>query len=259
MGATLIVPFRGSLTAEVGQRTFSAGSGGALLFSPNTRRTRVNSPAETTFFGIPIILPTRELHSAADRIGVLAGFKAPKFDFAVEMDSFRGRSARELIQVVRLIVSEVERGAVRMQRPDAQVSWLELLSEKTIEVLAEADVVRTPGDLGSRPAYRHVRRAMEYMNEHFADVTTTADIARECGISVRALEQAFSTVLGDSPHSVLSAIRLDEARRLLLARAGEVSVTEVALACGLSHPGRFAAAYRRRFGEPPSALTRGRT
>lgn len=256
LNATLLVPVRGAITSDISQRTFEAAAGQALLFSPNERRTRVTAPKGATFLAVPVVFSPREIDTAASRIGVLSRKPSLIGNLALRLDPTRQSSAGELIQTVRLILSEIERGSPRLKRADAQSSWLDLLTEKIVEVLSDADMVDLPAAHGGRPAYRHVGLALDYMHTHFADIETTSEIAEVCGISIRALEQAFTLVLSDTPRSVLNAIRLDEARRMLLSGAGEVSVTEVAHACGLSHPGRFASAYRKRFGELPSVLAR---
>jgi transcriptional regulator GlxA family with amidase domain len=53
-------------------------------------------------------------------------------------------------------------------------------------------------------------------------------------------------------------MRLQAARRLLLATDGPASVTEVCLDCGIGHHGRFSAAYIAAFGEAPSVTLRRR-
>ena len=59
---------------------------------------------------------------------------------------------------------------------------------------------------------------------------------------------------------MLRTIRLDRARRELLAGGLNANVTSVALAWGFDHLGRFAASYRERFGETPrETLQRRRT
>jgi AraC-like DNA-binding protein len=45
---------------------------------------------------------------------------------------------------------------------------------------------------------------------------------------------------------------LDAAREALISGRGQISVSEVALEHLFHHLGRFAAAYRQRFGESPS-------
>ncbi|MCU0900398.1 MAG: helix-turn-helix domain-containing protein [Cypionkella sp.] len=77
-----------------------------------------------------------------------------------------------------------------------------------------------------------------------------AALARDLGCSYRSLEAAFHEAGHPPRQSVLGAIRLDAARIRLL--SGGPSVTTCALECGITHLGRFAQAYRQRFGEYPA-------
>jgi AraC-like DNA-binding protein len=73
------------------------------------------------------------------------------------------------------------------------------------------------------------------------------------GLSVRSLTRAFQKRHGMGPIRFLRLRRLEAARRdLLAAEPGSASVTEVMHRYGFGHPGRFAAQYRRQFGESPS-------
>jgi AraC-like DNA-binding protein len=82
------------------------------------------------------------------------------------------------------------------------------------------------------------------------------EIARECGLGLRALEKNFLHHFGCSPTAFLRQVRMDRARQRLSDPASAKSVTDIALASGFCHLGRFAAAYRQQFGESPSATSR---
>lgn len=113
----------------------------------------------------------------------------------------------------------------------------------------------------SRPAApRYVRRALEYIDEHYMEDVTVADLVRASGTSARTLFAGFRRYQGTSPMAVLKARRL-EAVRADLASAGEdESVTRIALRWGFTHLGHFARDYQRRFGERPrDTLRRSRS
>lgn len=69
----------------------------------------------------------------------------------------------------------------------------------------------------------------------------------------RTLRDGFLQFRGMSPMQYLRKLRLDRARELLRAAAPDRRIAEIALDCGFAHFGRFAIAYRERFGELPSA------
>jgi AraC-like DNA-binding protein len=79
------------------------------------------------------------------------------------------------------------------------------------------------------------------------------------GVNRRHLQRAFHAVYALSPIHYLKLRRLHLARRTLRRAAQPTTVTEIALSLGFRDLGRFASAYSRLFGEPPSTtLARAR-
>jgi AraC-like DNA-binding protein len=86
---------------------------------------------------------------------------------------------------------------------------------------------------------------------------TTQRLARLVGVSERTLQLTFARSTGCSPMAYVRGLRLELAReRLLTTSTGPPTVLDVATGCGFGHAGRFAAAYRARFGEAPSETLR---
>jgi AraC-like DNA-binding protein len=103
-----------------------------------------------------------------------------------------------------------------------------------------------------------VAAATEIMRDQAGARLTVAEIARQVGVSERSLQLSFRRQLGLSPREQLRDLRLDQVRReLLMTGAEEKSVSRIAADWGFVHLGRFAASYRRKFGENPSRTTRG--
>lgn len=109
-----------------------------------------------------------------------------------------------------------------------------------------------------RPAPAAVRRAVELMHERAGEDIGLAEIAQAARLSPRGLQAAFRRELGTTPLAHLRAVRLEAAHRELLATAPEEggSVASVASRWGFSHTGRFAAAYRARYGVNPAVTLR---
>ncbi len=107
------------------------------------------------------------------------------------------------------------------------------------------------------PVPRFIRRAEEYMRAQAGNDITPADIAEAAGVSLRSLHRGFRSFRQTTPAAHLKTLRLDAAHEMLR-RGNAASVTEVATACGLTHLGKFARDYRRRFGERPSDTLRRR-
>jgi AraC-like DNA-binding protein len=108
------------------------------------------------------------------------------------------------------------------------------------------------------PSPRVVRRVVELIESAPHEAFTVADLAMHAGVSERSLHAAFRRQLGTSPMSYVRRRRLEQAHDELLHLdpTTGAKVTDIALRHGFTHPGRFAAAYRQRFGEPPSTTLR---
>jgi AraC-like DNA-binding protein len=106
------------------------------------------------------------------------------------------------------------------------------------------------GTRGTQP--RIVRRVVTAIEDDPARLWTPAELAELAGVSVRRLQQGFREYVGQTPFQYLHGVRLDRAHHDLVHAEDATTVTEVAMRWGLSHTGRFAADYRRRFGQSPS-------
>ncbi|WP_433046926.1 AraC family transcriptional regulator N-terminal domain-containing protein [Dactylosporangium sp. CS-033363] len=110
-----------------------------------------------------------------------------------------------------------------------------------------AAVVRAIGQAGS--GLTHVDRAIRWLHANYAEPMRVADLARLAGMSVSAFHRNFRAVTAMSPLQFQKRIRLQEARSLLTARAGDVA--GVGHLVGYDSPSQFNREYRRLFGAPP--------
>lgn len=104
-----------------------------------------------------------------------------------------------------------------------------------------------------RLAPRHVLLAEQHIRDHAHLAPTLGELARAAGVSVRTLNGAFRTYRGCTPMQALREARLQGVRSELLVAPPGTQVRDIAAAWGYAHLGLFAAAYRQRFGESPSA------
>src|SRR5262249_8640636 len=79
-----------------------------------------------------------------------------------------------------------------------------------------------------------------------------SELAEQAGVSERTLRDHFQRFVGVSQNSYGLRLRLNAVRRELQ-RRNPGPITDIATRYGFSHFGRFAAQYRRLFGESPSA------
>ncbi|MEV7092427.1 AraC family transcriptional regulator [Amycolatopsis sp. NPDC051045] len=95
----------------------------------------------------------------------------------------------------------------------------------------------------------HVGRAIRWIRDNYAEPMRIGELARSSGLSASAFHRHFRAVTAMSPLQFQKRIRLQEARSLLLADAGDVA--GVGHLVGYDSPSQFNREYRRLFGAPP--------
>ena len=103
-------------------------------------------------------------------------------------------------------------------------------------------------------------RALGWLRGHLSEPIQLERLAQISGVRPRTLETHFRQFMGTTPLGWVRRMRLARARQELLRSGPETTVTDVALSSGFSQFGRFAAEYRKVFGELPSkTIERTRT
>ena len=98
-----------------------------------------------------------------------------------------------------------------------------------------------------------VANCVRYIDAHFRD--PNLDIESVCNIgfiSVSSLQRAFSEYLGVSPKQDLIRLRMNHALNLLT--KNELSVKEIAFACGFTDEKYFSRAFKKKYGYSPSQI-----
>jgi AraC-like DNA-binding protein len=104
---------------------------------------------------------------------------------------------------------------------------------------------------------RPLRRAVDAMLTDPAHPFNVVELARLAEVSVRSLQAIFHRHTGLTPMAYLRELRLANVHEeLRQARPDQTTVAAVAHRWGFGHLGRFAAAYRERYGVSPSVTLR---
>lgn len=111
-----------------------------------------------------------------------------------------------------------------------------------------------PGGAPQDAVPRLVRRAVARIEAGALNERSVDDLAAELGVGPRHLRRAIQAELGISPVALAQSRRLALAKQLL--QDSTLPITEVAYAAGFASLRRFHAAFRARFGVPPTALRR---
>jgi signal transduction histidine kinase/DNA-binding LacI/PurR family transcriptional regulator/AraC-like DNA-binding protein len=193
---------------------------------------------------------------AADRPDlILLDLMMPELDGFGVLDALRSREATRDIPVV-VLTAQVLTEADMVRLNQGVVGVLEKGVFSADEVLARVVGALARADGSAGAVRRLVRRAMAYLHDHYAEPVTREQVAHHVNASESYLASCFHQELGISPMTYLIRYRIRQARELLA--AGELNVTEVAMAVGFADSAYFGRVFQREVGVPPGAYRRGR-
>ena len=103
----------------------------------------------------------------------------------------------------------------------------------------------------TRIGVRHPKlsRVIQIMEQAIEEPISPSTLARDVGMSTRQLERLFRRYLNRSPKRYYMELRLQKARNLLMQT--DMSVINVALACGFASPSHFSKCYRSHYNTTP--------
>lgn len=103
----------------------------------------------------------------------------------------------------------------------------------------------------TRIGVRHPKlsQVIQMMEAAIEEPVSPADLADDVGMSTRQLERLFRRYLNRSPKRYYMELRLQKARNLLMQT--DMSVINVALACGFASPSHFSKCYRAHYSTTP--------
>ncbi len=103
----------------------------------------------------------------------------------------------------------------------------------------------------TRIGVRHPKlsKVIYMMETNIEEPVSPSILASDVGMSTRQLERLFRRYLNRSPKRYYMELRLQKARNLLMQT--DMSVINVALACGFSSPSHFSKCYRSHFDTTP--------
>jgi AraC family transcriptional regulator, ethanolamine operon transcriptional activator len=154
------------------------------------------------------------------------------------------RRAGVLCELMRALKTKSEGHVVEraLSRVEAQIF------DVILDMIPSAEVIEP---LHSRA--RIARAVLQILRDRLDDPPSVTELCAAVSAKERTLHLSCVEAFGRPPALLLAELRLSAAHRALLHPREETSVTAVAALYGFNHFGRFAASYRRQFGELPSA------
>jgi len=99
-----------------------------------------------------------------------------------------------------------------------------------------------------------IHYAREILLRNLEEPPSLTALARQVGLNEKSLKQGFRRVFGKPVFGYLHDYRMDQAQQLLI--RGELKVGEVMQRVGFRDRGNFAAAFRKKFGVNPRAMSK---
>ena len=133
---------------------------------------------------------------------------------------------------------------------ETQGSIVETLRLAVRRSLEAANAFVPLNEVRARIKDERLRKAISYLETHFADENAITDSASAAAASARTLSRLYKDEIGTSAGDILRTIRVSHAKKLLT--AGNYSVTEVALESGYSSMSQFISVFKTATGSLPS-------
>jgi AraC-like DNA-binding protein len=175
------------------------------------------------------------MHSAS-----ISGFETERF--------LSGGAAGSLIRLLQTAFREVDTDREAAKAVIAKASsLLQVQIERSAVVRPDS---RTSGGLTAW----QIQRVVAFVDEHLSDAVRVEDLRQVVNLSVTYFGRAFRRSFGEAPHAYLIRRRLEFARHLML--TSDITLSELALACGFSDQAHLCRHFRQSVGSSPAAWRR---
>jgi AraC-like DNA-binding protein len=252
-GYHIAVPIRGEIVCRYGRNEVIVKPGFAAVAAPDLPSLVSSWSADAEILGIKIRPDVVE-----DELSAMIGRTVRtvvRLSGGFDLTEPGGRSWLSVLELLLADLADPDRLA-RVYK-----SHREQLERLLVTSLLRAQRHDFSTDVRAEAAprrWRAVKRVVDAIEEYPERPWSLNELAELAGVSGRRLQQGFHAQIGVPPMRYLQRVRLERVHRDLLDGAGQVS--ELSLRWGFTHSGRFAGAYRARYGETPSeTLRRGQS
>lgn len=174
------------------------------------------------------------------------GEQNPRFQSLIREDA----TLRRMMADIFTAHQEAQLGYRALCRARVTELLVYLCRHYAVDSLSAKEMVKRRRDL------ERLQPALDYIEQHYADRISVAQLAQILCISPDRLGHLFRDGVGQAPLQYINEIRLRKAMNLL--QTEEYTVTEVAQAVGFFDYNHFGRLFRRRYGCTPNQVRQGR-
>jgi len=242
----LQIPLSGGAAISNGSDHYYSCPDKAAVLNPHLPTTMIWDE------GCRQVLVRIERKALQDHLSQLLGATADQpltFAGPLDLTSQVGAALRGLVMH---LVNQADTGQTMLAAGGLLARQLETVILSGVLEAGQHNYARYLRPTQSAAAPRHVRRAEDYIRDNLDNPVSLEDVANAAGVTSRALQLGFRSFRNTSPMALLRAERLRKVHEELMAGAPGSTVTEVATRWGFAHLGRFAQAYKDKYGQSPS-------
>jgi AraC-like DNA-binding protein len=237
---TIHLPLQRGATYRVGRRTLRPDADTAVLLAPGHDYSVTSPPGVALAALLDEALLAREIGANSPSVAGAWSLRSIELPMSpAERAEFQSLVRRQLQSVS--VAAHSRDFAPLMQVERELAGWLvgQLVRSRALKPL-------------SASSRRAAELAEAWIRDHAAQPITLEQLAAAAGVSSRTLQKACLTRWGQTPLELVASRRLELVHSDLASQARALSVTEAAVRAGFTHLGRFAALYRRVYGQSPS-------
>ena len=234
------------ISVDNGQRMI-AYPDSLLIFRANTIHTIMNTTNDRSLYYVLKVSPTVVFNTffGKEQTRYAMPFLQKRRDYVVCVGGTE--LADDIVRLWEDMIAEYERADETffyLQRINASRLLLLLVKNNLSHVSPDASDAWI-----SERSVAQIYDTVDFINDNFASDITPIDCAERLHISYGYFAKLFKSVMGKTFKEYLCGVRMSKAHALLLCE--DISVSEVASACGYSNLSYFVAEYKKVFGVTP--------
>jgi AraC family transcriptional activator of pobA len=177
------------------------------------------------------------------------GFTFDPDVFTLRTGQYQDDEERGVLQLIERMAAEI---TARKKHFGLKVDLL--LQEILIEIQRLNGTEYAAESRITRETERHILFAKQYIDQYYTQRISLTQLADISGYSYDHFRHMFKSWIGMTPMNYILHLRMEKARRMLL--AGEVNVSQIGLDCGFSSLAQFSNAFKKATGRSPSDFKR---
>ena len=162
--------------------------------------------------------------------------------------------ATNLAHLLRIALQEINADRRAATEAIAKAQWLLRVELDRASPLDGAPPGSPQRSVSGGLAKWRVRRIISFIEKHLDEPIRVMTLSKVAGLSFAHFSHSFRRTFGEPPHAYLTRLRVEHARNLML--FSDISLADVAQACGFADQAHFSRRFRERTGQSPAAWRR---